>query len=81
MTRDTFQALLPWIVVASGALVTLLVTSAARLHGATVPIGRSLFVQRRGDAMVYTHGTWIVKPGRDDDFVHHAAESFDGGTH
>jgi NADH-quinone oxidoreductase subunit N len=34
MTGDSFQALLPWIVVATGALVTLLLTSAARLHGA-----------------------------------------------
>jgi NADH-quinone oxidoreductase subunit N len=34
MTADTFQALLPWLVVAGGAVVTLLITSAARLHGA-----------------------------------------------
>jgi NADH-quinone oxidoreductase subunit N len=34
VTADTFQALLPWLVVAGGALVTLLLTSAARLHGA-----------------------------------------------
>ena len=34
MTADTFQALLPWLVVAGGAVVTLLLTSAARLHGA-----------------------------------------------
>ena len=34
MTAETFQALLPWLVVASGAVVTLLMTSAARLHGA-----------------------------------------------
>ena len=34
MTADTFQALLPWLVVGGGAVVTLLLTSAARLHGA-----------------------------------------------
>jgi NADH-quinone oxidoreductase subunit N len=38
VTADTFQALLPWIVLGAGALVTLLVTSAARLHGAVAAI-------------------------------------------
>jgi NADH-quinone oxidoreductase subunit N len=34
VTVDQLQALAPWIVVAGGALVTLLITSVARLHGA-----------------------------------------------
>jgi NADH-quinone oxidoreductase subunit N len=34
MTAYTFQALLPWLVLATGAVATLLLTSAARLHGA-----------------------------------------------
>jgi NADH-quinone oxidoreductase subunit N len=34
MTAGTFQALMPWLVVAGGAVATLLLTSAARLHGA-----------------------------------------------
>ncbi len=38
MTAETFQALLPWLVVGGGAVVTLLLTSAARLHGAVAGI-------------------------------------------
>jgi NADH-quinone oxidoreductase subunit N len=33
MTAAGFQALLPWLVVAAGAMATLLITSAKRLHG------------------------------------------------
>jgi NADH-quinone oxidoreductase subunit N len=34
VTAQTYQALLPWLLVATGAVITLLLTSAARLHGA-----------------------------------------------
>jgi NADH-quinone oxidoreductase subunit N len=44
VTGETLQALLPWIVIASGALVTLLLTSVARHHGAVAATAAAALV-------------------------------------